>query len=108
LKVARTVFGWDIDPASNANSIKEIKDVLKILNAALKGKQYFVGERFTLADIALWTALLLPFTLALDAGVRKAFPDVSAWFERVSKLPEVVKVAGAIKLPAKGLKPVTA
>jgi hypothetical protein len=38
LKVARTVFGWDVDPASNANSIKEIKDVLKILNAALKGK----------------------------------------------------------------------
>lgn len=51
---------------------------------------------------------MLPFTLALDAGVRKAFPDVSAWFERVSKIPEVIKVAGAIKLPSKGLKPVTA
>ena len=38
MKVARTVFGWDVDPAANANSIKEIKDVLKILNAALKGK----------------------------------------------------------------------
>lgn len=104
---AITTFGHVVDPAVNANAVKELKDQLKNLNNALNGKDYFVGNRFTIADAALFAVLLLPFTLVLDAGFRKAMPNVSAWFERVSKLPEVIKVAGHVKLPAKGLKPVS-
>jgi glutathione S-transferase len=79
-----------------------------MLNTHLQGKDYFVGNRLTIADLALWSALYLSMTLALDAGFRKAMPNLAAWFERVSKLPETVKVAGAVVLPAKGLKPATA
>lgn len=102
---ALTTFGHVVDPALNANAVKELKDQLKVLNNALNGKDYLVGNRFTIADAVLFSTLLLPFTLILDAGFRKAMPHVSAWFERVSKLPEVIKVAGHVKLPAKGLKP---
>lgn len=106
--IGMSTFGWMTDAAANANAVKELKDQLKNLNNALKGKEYLVGNRFTIADAVLFATLFMPFTLALDAGFRKAMPDVSAWFERVSKLPEVVKVAGHVKLPAKGLKAATA
>lgn len=107
-KVGLSTFGWIVDPAAHAASLKEVKDFLKMLNDALKDKDFLVGGHLTIADLAVWTSLFLPFTLALDAGFRKAMPHVSAWFERISKLPEVVKIAGAIKLPAKGIKPASA
>ena len=103
-----TTLGWVIDPAAHAAALKELKDQLQKLNTALQGKDFLVANRFTIADIALWVSLYVPFQLTLDAGFRKAMPHVSAWFERVSKLPQVVKIAGAVKLPAKGLKPATA
>jgi glutathione S-transferase len=107
-KVGLTTLGWIVDPAAHAAALKDVKEQLKILNDALAGKDFLVGNRFTIADMAVWVSLFMPFTLSLDAGFRKAMPHVSAWFERVSKLPEVVKIAGAVKLPAKGLKPASA
>lgn len=97
-----------MDPAGHASALKDLKDILTRLNNALQGKDYLVAGRLTIADLALWVSLFIPFQMTLDAGFRKAMPHVSAWFERISKLPEVVKIAGAIKLPAKGLKPASA
>ena len=101
-------MGHDIDPAGYTAALTAVKDVLRTLNGALKDKTFFVGERFTLADAAVFQAAFPPFTLVLDAGFRKAMPHVSAWFERMTKMPEVIKICGQIRLPAKGLKPATA
>ena len=40
----------------------------------------------------------------LDAGFRKAFANITAWVEKIAKLPEVVARLGNIKLAAKSIK----
>jgi elongation factor 1-gamma len=49
--------------------------------------------------------LTLPFETVFDGGFRKAMPNVNAWFERISKLPEVVGRVGNVKAAAKAIKP---
>ena len=77
-----------------------------MINTHLTGKTFLVGERFTLGDISLFNSLVIPFGFILDGGFRKAMPAVSAWFERVSKIEHVVKVAGNVKMCDKPVKPV--
>jgi len=66
---------------------------------------FMVGNRFTLADIALFTSLMGPFSVALDAGFRKAMPHVSAWFERVSNQSAVLNACGITRMCEKPIKP---
>ncbi len=41
----------------------------------------------------------------LDGGFRKAMGNFAAWFERVTALPEFIKVVGHIKVAQKSIKP---
>ena len=52
----------------------------------------------TLADIVVFNSLLTPFAFVFDAGFRKAMPHVTAWFEKMSKLPFVARNAGYVKM----------
>ena len=55
------------------------------LDAALKGRDWLVGDRFTLADIA-W--LLLQFTLSMLVGYPfDGLPNVQAWAQRIAMRP---------------------
>ena len=105
MKIGLATFGWTIDPAGHAASLKEVKDTMQKLNKALEGKEFLVGGHLSIADLAVFVAVFMPMEFALDAGFRKAMPHFSAWYERITKVPEVIKVCGHIKLPAKGLKP---
>lgn len=58
----------------------------------------------TYADIALFSALVPAFQLALDAGFRKAMPHLSEWFAAMSKEAAVVRHAGHIKCCDKPIK----
>lgn len=75
------------------------------MNDRLVGKSFLVGGRLTYADIVNFVALIIPFAFVLDAGFRKAMPNVSAWFDRISKQSAVMNVAGAVKMCEKPLKP---
>ena len=75
------------------------------LNAHLKGKKWIVGDKPTIADVVAGVTLAPAFQLCFDAGFRKGHADVSAWFERFTALPEVIKNAGQIKMCTKSLKP---
>jgi elongation factor 1-beta len=98
---------WNIEwnPESYAAAIKGIKEQMKIMNDRLAGKSFLVGGRMTYADLTNFVSLILPFAFVLDAGFRKAMPNVSAWFDRVSKQSAVMNVAGACKMCEKPLKP---
>jgi glutathione S-transferase/translation elongation factor EF-1beta len=98
---------WNIEwnPEAYNAAIKGYKDQCKMLNDRLAGKSFLVGGRFTYADITNFVSLILPFAFVLDAGFRKAMPNVSAWFERCSKQSAVMNVCGACKMCEKQLKP---
>ena len=91
---------WGYKP--NAEGVKaaesKLKGACKVLNTALEGKSWLVGERLTLADIVAFNILIIAFTFSFDAGVCKAFPNVAAWFAKMSKLPVVARTAGYIKM----------
>jgi glutathione S-transferase len=83
--------------AAKKSFVEELRVVEKLVSGVL------VGQSVTIADIALFSTLLYPFQLFIDAGVRKAVPKLTEWFTKVSKLEFVVKVVGKTKLCAKSL-----
>jgi elongation factor 1-gamma len=83
--IYRNVFGFEFKADEFANAVKGIKEQMKMFDSRLVGKSFLVGGRLTYADIVNFNALIMPFAFVLDAGFRKAMPNVSAWFERVSK-----------------------
>ena len=108
--VIRAVFGVGnlIDTDVFNNSVKEVKEIVKTVNVHLQGKKYLVGERITVADIAIAIQLIPLFQTTLDGGFRKAMPNVTAWLEGLVKLPEFVSRIGNVKFAQKALKPVLA
>jgi glutathione S-transferase len=80
---------------------------LKVLNTALEGNQFLVGNSVTCADYVVACALKLPFQTVIDAGFRKSpvSKNVAAWAERMYQSQHMRNVFGNIQLCAKALKP---
>ena len=81
---------------------------MKVLNSALEGNQFLVGNSVSCADFVVACALKLPFQTVLDAGFRKSpvSKNVAAWAERMYAMPSMRTVFGNIQMCAKPLKPV--
>lgn len=64
--------------------LKETEGFLPVVEKALAGKQWLVGDKPTLADFAVAST----FPLRKPAGISlDAFPNTRAWIERVEALP---------------------
>lgn len=79
---------------------------MRIINTALEGKKFLLGDEVSLADIILASSLMYAFQTCLDGGYRKSVKNVDAWAAKVYALPEMEKVHGKVALAAKALKPV--
>jgi len=102
----QAVHGWgDVYQAAFTTSLNETKANAKILNGALTG-DWIVGNNCTVADLVLATHFIIAQQTLFDGGFRKAMPKFSAWFERVTALPDFIKVVGHIKVAQKTVKPV--
>jgi GST-like protein len=79
-------------PDVSERYFKEVSRIYGVLDARLEGKNYFAGDEFTIADIAMFPWIqagsMFPFTadLPLDAN-----PNLKAWLERVRARPAVQK-----------------
>ncbi|PQE07106.1 Glutathione S-transferase protein [Rutstroemia sp. NJR-2017a BVV2] len=76
--------------------INEIKRVTKVLDSALAGKEYLVGDKLTFADLAFvpwyWGAEgLEPVSPGLFKGLKDELPNFKRWIERLYALPSVEK-----------------
>lgn len=58
----------------------ELTNILKLLNNYLRTRTYLVGERITLADIAVACDLLLLFQWIVEPSVREPYPNTTRWF----------------------------
>ena len=87
----------------NAVQRKEAgEEVLRLLDDHLAEREFFVGGRYTIADIAIYG-----YThLAHEAGIdMEPYPHLRAWFERVEQQPgyvEDVEPYGANAAPGAG------
>jgi glutathione S-transferase len=80
-------------------------EVLRFLDEHLAEREFFAGERYTIADIAIYG-----YThLAHEAGIEmEPYANVRAWFERVEQQPgyvEDVEPYGANAAPGAGRSP---
>ena len=67
-----------------------------VLNEALQGKEYLVGDKCTYADLAFvtWDSMV-PWLLAGDPRLQqmqKDYPNYIAWVQRLHSRPAVKKV----------------
>jgi glutathione S-transferase len=58
-----------------------------VMERHLHEREYFVGERFTIADIALYAYTHVAHEAGFDL---EPLPQVRAWIERVEAQPGVV------------------
>lgn len=99
------VFGHKEIPAATFNeTVKALKTNMMTLNNYLKGKYYLVGDNVTIADVMVAAYLIIPMQTVFDGGYRKAIPNVTEWFERMTGLPSFVRTCGYIKLSEKAFK----
>lgn len=79
-------------PVVTTRYLKEVNRILAVLDKRLDGQTHFVGDEFTIADVAMLPWIRLAFTHPI--GKMLALADkrnLSAWWERVSIRPAVVK-----------------
>merc|ERR1712201_67345 len=80
---------------------EDIKAALKTLNDHLLTRTFLVGERLSLADIAVACTMLSLYTQVLDAEFRKPFVNVTRWFNTVVNQPNAKAVIGQVNLCTK-------
>lgn len=94
------IIGWmNLHNEAFEKAKKDLNIALQTIDSHLKTKTFLVGERLTLADITLATALLLPFKLLFDEKLRKTFSCATRWFTTCVNQPEFVRVVGHTVLP---------
>merc|ERR1712083_181691 len=80
---------------------EDIKSAMKTLNDLLLTRTFLVGERISLADIAVACTLLNLYKHVLDPSFRKPFLNVTRWFTTVINQPNAKAVIGSFTLCSK-------
>jgi glutathione S-transferase len=75
-------------PEASAGLKRVAQERLKWLDALIAGRQFIVGDRFTIADIILYCAL--DFGSTVGQKLDPARGNVGAWFRRVETRPSAV------------------
>ena len=91
---------WE-DKRPLARYVDEAKRLLGVMNAALAGKTWFLGEAYSIADISMigWVNNLITFYEARELVGFEDFGNVGAWLERALARPAVQR---GLKIPARG------
>merc|ERR1712018_727499 len=80
---------------------EDVKVAMKTLNDHLLTRTFLVGERLSLADIAVACTMLSLYKQVLEPAFRKPFVNMTRWFTTVVNQPKVKEVLGQVTLCAK-------
>lgn len=94
-----------IDQKATKKAKADLLNNMKILDAHLSTKTYMVGERITIADIALASALVECYRRVFDEASRKKFAHVTRWFTTLINQEFWKAVQGDIKFCVKEEQP---
>ena len=71
---------------------REVERHYEVLDTHLKGREFIVGNSFTIADISGWGWLdRAPRVLPGDAAPLSPFPNLERWFKAIDARPAVAK-----------------
>jgi GSH-dependent disulfide-bond oxidoreductase len=94
--------GKDIEDKRPLNRYRdESKRLLGVMNTQLTGRDWIMGEEYTIADISMlgWVRNLIGFYGARDIVAFDSFPNVAAWLDRGLERPAVQR---GLAIPARG------
>jgi len=77
-------FGFGSDPATAAAAAERAKPVLKVLDEYLKGRQWLVGNKFSVADLNAASVVIMARYGDIDISY---VPNVVAWLDRCAARP---------------------
>jgi len=114
LELAATMWLYPVlgymphNPAATAKAKEDVIVGLKTLEASLTSATYLVGDKISLADIVVASALIYPMKLLCDAAFRAPFPNTMRWFLTMVNQPEFKAVVGEVVLCATEATPAAA
>jgi elongation factor 1-gamma len=82
----------------------DVKNILAVLDSHLKLRTFLVGERVSLADLAVAADLALLYQYVLDAKFREPYVNVNRWFSTLINQQHFKSVLGEFKLCDKELE----
>ncbi|PLB44528.1 glutathione S-transferase [Aspergillus steynii IBT 23096] len=86
---------YKYDEANETNSLNRVERSMGHLDQELAGKTWLAGtEKLSLADISVAAAFIWGFALSVDAEMRAKYPNVMAWYERVTESEGVKQAFG--------------
>lgn len=96
------IIGWILPTVGLKKASKEIVKIAKddsliimdLLDKTLVMKTFFVGERITLADISIFTALMPLYKHVFDLQIRKKYKNVNRWFNTLLEQPIIKEIIG--------------
>lgn len=90
--------GLEKSEAKVQEQLKDLDRPFKVLDAALAGREWLVGDRFTVADLNVASVLQWAYNARLDLS---AYPNLAGWLKRCFGRPANKKVGEIAKAAAK-------
>jgi elongation factor 1-gamma len=95
----------ELDPAFVHSVFDKIKASFDALNKHLLNWTFLATRKLSIADIGVALAILPLLAEFFDPGMRKAYPNLTRWFETVVNQPSFLKIVGAVTYCAKSPLP---
>jgi glutathione S-transferase len=87
-----SMFQWGTEEASEKAKV-DVVPFLTVLENHLVGKNFMVGETFTLADVNLATIMNIGMSVKIDFS---AFPNIMRWMGTMQARPAMAKILAKI------------
>lgn len=75
-------------PYPTQRYVGETERLYGVLDARLEGKEYIVGDKYSIADIANYSWVNVSYFAGVDL---EKFPNLNKWWQRISERPAVKK-----------------
>ncbi|CAH2314327.1 valine--tRNA ligase [Pelobates cultripes] len=96
-EVLPAAYGEEHSQAKDRSRL-EFQRVLEFLDSHLKVRTYLVGERVSLADIAVSCCLIRPYSKVLPPSTSQTFPNLTRWFLTCLNQQQFKEILGEVKL----------
>lgn len=85
---------YSYDATTEAAALARVERSMAYLEKQLQGKTWLAGGELSLADISVAAGFIWGFSISIDEAMRGKFPNVMAWYERVTETEGVKQAFG--------------